>query len=240
MCACQRNLRTGPRILALLCLLAAVAALPGSAVAQTGAKLTGILYFNHDVMPDLPVTLYSAEQTLQTKSDKSGRFEFDNLPPGAYDLDAAYMDLGVEGTLYGIRVRDKDVGPLSVTIDTAGVVYPLGHDCGRTLWVTYKAGETTDGGVIGTAMLAAETVLPDAETKEARIDLVSQNGPQRRFSLRPDNGKFEFQNVPPGRYRLTAHCHGYRKAQYHIWVTRKSTANVKIVLYKHGHPAICE
>ncbi len=205
---------------------------------QAGAKLSGVVSFGGNVMPGFPVSLYSHDEVLQTNTDSEGRFGFSGLVPGTYDLEAKF--LGVEATIYGIRVEDKDVGPLTVIGELKEVVYPLDVDCGRTFWVSYKHETTTDGGdVTGVLVL-----YPDATSRvlaNVRIDLMTADGPHHRISQHADeNGNFEFKNVPPGRHSLVAHSGGYWKAESTIWVTRKDAAVIKIILRKHGHPAICE
>lgn len=217
--------------------MALCAAFPSFAAAQTGSKLTGVLYYGADLMPDFSVSLYSPDSIIGTRTDKDGKFEFDNLAPGTYDLQA--KEVGAEADVYGIRVGDKDVGPLTVTASYRWF-YALSSDCGRRFWADYKPDQTNGGHLNGTLTLVAENALPDAMAKEARIDLVSQTGPSHHFSLHPDNGKFDFQNVPPGRYRLVAHAGGYWKTESTVWIAKTATTGVKIILRKHGHPAICE
>ncbi len=64
---------------------------PRSAFGNAGAKLSGVVYFSGDVMPGFPVSRYSSDQVLQTEADKAGRFEFADLPPGTYDVQAKYL-----------------------------------------------------------------------------------------------------------------------------------------------------
>ena len=205
---------------------------------QAGAKLNGVVYFGGDVMPGFPVSLYSPDQVLQTETDEVGRFEFSGLPPGTYDLQGRFW--GVEGTINGIRIEDKDLGPLTVSAKLAESVYPLDPDCGRTFWVSYKQDTIADGGHLAGVLLVNPDV-PNRLLANVRIDLTPADGSHHRISQHADeNGKFEFQNVPPGRYSLLAHYRGYWKVQSTIWITRRDTAVIKIILHQHGHPAICE
>jgi len=205
---------------------------------QAGAKLSGVVYYGGGVMPDFPVSLYSPDRVLQTETDKAGRFEFSGLPRGTYDLQARFW--GVEGTIYGIRMEGKDLGPLTVEAKLVESWYPLDPDCGRTFWVSYKQNAITDGGHTAGVLLTYPTV-PNRLLVNVRIDLTAATGSHHRISRHADErGNFEFQNVPPGRYSLLAHYRGYWKVQSTIWVTREDTAVIKIILHKHGHPAICE
>ncbi|MGC2330174.1 MAG: carboxypeptidase-like regulatory domain-containing protein [Candidatus Acidiferrales bacterium] len=211
----------------------------GAATCQTRAKLSGTVYFLGTTMPQFPVSLYSSDRVLQTETDNFGRFEFADLPPGTYDLQASY--LGVEGTIYGVRIEDKNVGPVSVTAAFVAFLYPLDPDCGRVFWVSYQSDTIAGGRVTGSLLLYPKVPLPNAMLRKVRIDLTATGASHPRMSQHPDeNGKFEFPNVPPGRYSLLAHHSGYLKVRSTIWVMRKDTTVSKIILDEHGHTAICE
>lgn len=205
---------------------------------QAGVKLSGIIYYNGEPMGGFPVSLFTPNDVLTTTADKTGRFEFSYLPPGTYDLQAKYW--GVEGTIYGIRIEGKDIGPLTVELRIVENLYPLDIDCGRTIWLSYEPKEASGGRVKGTLDLEPDVALPSGLLTNVKIDLAGVTAPHRRVSQRvDDHGNFEFQNLPPGRYRLRAHARGYRGTQSIIWIARKDTTKVKILLYKRGHQAVC-
>ena len=213
--------------------------LPRSAVAQAAAKLSGTVYFNGKVMPDFPVSLYSADDVLQTSTDHEGRFEFTNLAPGRYDLQAE-SELGVEGTIYDIQIGNRDVGPLTVTLNLVDIVFTSDIDCGRAFWVSYKADSPVNSELNGEVNLVADDSLPSTLAQRVRVYLTEQDGRHRRISRHPDKtGRIEFQGLPPGRYSLLAYRRGYWKVRSTIWITRGETATVRIIMRKHGHPAVC-
>lgn len=111
-----------------------------SARAQGGATLSGVVYYGSRPIPNFPVSLYSADRVLRTETDKSGRFEFANLAPGTYDVQA--FALGVEGHVFGVRVRRSDVGPVVVKGKELGFGLGPSGDCGRTFWATYSDDST--------------------------------------------------------------------------------------------------
>lgn len=210
------------------------------AAAQEGAKLSGTVYFNGKAIPEFPVSLYSAGDVLQTMTDHAGLFEFTNLAPGKYDLEAQ-SEWGVEKTIYDIQIGRNDVGPLTVTLNLVYIVYPLDVNCGRAFWVSYKADAPVNSELNGEVDLVADDLLPSTLAQGARVYLTAQDGRHMRVSSRPDRtGRIEFKDLPPGRYSLLAYRRGYWKVRSTIWITRRNTATVKIILRKHGHPAICE
>lgn len=212
----------------------------GPALAQENAKLSGTVYFNGEAMSELPVSLYSADDVLQTTTDRGGLFAFTNLAPGRYDLEAQ-SEWDVEGAIYGIQIGKNDIGPLAVMLNLVDVVFPLDVDCGRAFWVSYKADAPINSELNGEVDLVADDSLPSTLAQDARVYLTKQDGGHPRVSRSPDkNGRIEFKGLPPGRYSLLAYRRGYWKVRSTIWITRRETATVKIILRKHGHPAICE
>lgn len=208
---------------------------PQSAAGNVGAKLTGVVYYSGDVMHRFPVILYSSDQVVQTETDKAGHFEFADLPHGTYDIQAKYWN--VEGTIYDVRIGDQDVGPVTLTVKPVGFFYPLDHDCGRTFRASYKPDSIAGGRMVGT--LETYPDMPKNLLPSFTVNLTAVD--HQRVSQRPDtNGGFLFQNVVPGRYSLVAGRRGYWKVQSTVWIARKDTTVVKIILVKHGHPIICE
>jgi len=207
--------------------------------AQAVGKITGAVYFNGSEMPGFPVTLYSSDQVVEIEADSAGHFEFTNLPPGTYDLQAKYG--GAEAHIYAVRIEGKDVGPLTLDAKLVEFPYDLAGNCGRKYWISYNPDPAASGRVSGTLLLYPTVSAPSALFKNAGIRLIAAGGSHHSISQHPDeNGKFEFRDIPPGRYSLLASSRGYWKVQTTIWVARKDVTAVKIVLYEHGHPAICE
>jgi Carboxypeptidase regulatory-like domain len=240
MLGTPRTLQIGLKsVLSVIFIVSCVLPFSHSALGQGGATLSGVVSYNGSIMPRFPVSLYSFSQVLQTETDQAGRFEFTDLPPGTYDLQASY--LGVEGAIYGVRVDDKNIGPLTLSANLVQVLYPLDLDCGHNFWVAYKEDDTAGGHLSGSLLLEPEVSLSNSGLAEVRIDLIAADKRQHKISQQLDeNGKFEFKNVNPGRYTLFANRAGYWKVQSTIWIAQKDVTAVKIILYKHGHPAICE
>jgi hypothetical protein len=96
--------------------------------------------------------------------------------------------------------------------------------------------------VSGTLDLYPDAEAPSKLLAKVRVDLVPGDPRLRRISAHFDeNGKLELTDVPPGRYSVVASQRGDWKVRpvRSIWVTRKDTTVIRILMNKHGHPAIC-
>jgi hypothetical protein len=134
-----------------------------------------------------------------------------------------------------------DVGPLTVTTKIVTILYPLTPDCGRTFWVSYAPDTSHGGRVAGSVLMYPDVHVPNRQFKDARISLTQPDAPRSRASLRVDDmGKFEFRNLRPGRYWLLARRRGYWKVRSTVWVMRRDRTVAKVILFKHGHEAVCE
>jgi hypothetical protein len=79
-------------VAALIVLLPPSFALPFTAKQSPGSTVAGTVVVDAFIQPQVPIfeatiRLYSISRVLQTKSDALGRFEFSEVPEGAYQLE---------------------------------------------------------------------------------------------------------------------------------------------------------
>lgn len=166
-----------------------------AAQSQSGTTLSGMVYFNGDTMPGMPVSLYSRDQVLQTEA--------------------------------------RQAGSSSPACRLGRTTFKL------PLW----GGEDSTSGdrLSGNLLTYPDAPLPSGLLPTVDIDLTAAGGSHRRVIQHvQEKGNFEFQNVPPGRYSMVIHHRGYLSVKSTVWIMRKDTTVTKIILYKNGHPAICE
>ncbi len=90
-------------------------AVPGVVQDQTGAVLPGAR---------VTLTLTGTESAAQTvTSDSAGRFQFERVPPGAYDIRAEFP--GFKPATVRVRVSTRAPGATMVVMDLEGITQEL-------------------------------------------------------------------------------------------------------------------
>jgi len=111
--------RAQPVALLLLTTLLAIPAAPVAAFAQPAGTLAGSL-FDQTGGALVNVALdIRGPVVREGQSDATGRFEFRDLPPGAYELKAALA--GFESTRRAIRIESDKTISLSLTMIVASL-----------------------------------------------------------------------------------------------------------------------
>jgi Carboxypeptidase regulatory-like domain len=187
-----------------------------SASAQSGAKLTGVvLDLNGAVIVGTSVSLYSRHETLQTTSDSKGEFQFANLLPGTYRLEA--KRIGFERmVIQPIHIKEEGPASPSITLKMEVAVY---GDCGDSSSVSYEERES------GTAQLAGamQPVPPKPEPNvdwpwtpfsSATVEILRASSNQVVASVHPDDyGRFQFSGLEMGEYSLRVSYGGYHEVR---------------------------
>jgi hypothetical protein len=128
-------------------LLLATTLLPSSTTGRggSGARLTGRVEDpGSGPFPGVSLTLISVDGVLQTKTSEDGSFAFDNLPPGAYQLEAAAHACYSEKL--SVELRDNAT-PVPLVIRLRICWSPEDRDC--RFPVTYGPLGSTNSRVAG-------------------------------------------------------------------------------------------
>jgi 5-hydroxyisourate hydrolase-like protein (transthyretin family) len=159
--------------------LAKSAAVSGRAADTDGKPFKGVKVYASSVMA-IDVRGYSGNGELTTETDADGRFELKDLPVG-------YVQLGARAEGYHF----SDLFTIH-EVPATNVVLRLGGAGVLQVRVTDKEGNAL-------AQYEGHAILVEVEPKGG-----SKIGSWGGSATVKDDGTFEFNNVPPGEYRITS------------------------------------
>jgi Carboxypeptidase regulatory-like domain len=180
--------------LALLCstpMRVCATTVSGVVVDQSGGPIVGA-----------PVGLYTDSGNWETLTAESGRFVFDNVPPGVYELQVTSPGFLVHFDP-NYEVGKTDQTALRITLE-------VGSDppCGR--WFhgatdsrCYFGGRTTYTGALGKPALTGKVSVFNRHLGDAAVVLTRMGEKQAFAESRTDeNGQFQFRDLGVGRYEV--------------------------------------
>lgn len=215
------------------------------AQAQSAATLKGVLLDRSEaVVVGASVNLCSKHKTLQTKSDWMGRFEFRDLPPGTYKLEAKRSGFETV-TIQPLHIKRGDAAlpPLTLTMEVA-----VSGGCGNLSSLSYEEREPDGASLLGIIqpMLPipepnVDWRLPTVPFSEATIEVLKVGSDQVVASTHPDvHGKFEFTGLEVGEYILRAKYKGYHdERSMKFQITREDVTEVTMQMIPEGQVIVC-
>jgi carboxypeptidase family protein len=186
---------------------------------QSSVALRGIVTDQiNAVISDALVGLYSTDRVLQTKSNRTGQFEFVNAPSGTYELEAASPGFQSQ-KIEGIRIPKNDAEVISIKL----LVASQPSDCGKGPSATYEKASVDGPLLTGLVRGSSGQSLPGFKIRLSKIGrpkvLASQHSDER--------GEFQFRGVEPGQYVLSASHNGYRDPwSERFWITRENNTRI--------------
>lgn len=205
--------------------------------AQSKATLSGVITDAIGTqIPDATISLYSADRVMRAKSDMKGKFQFSDVPSGAYQLETTRPGFKTM-KIAAIQVTGKNE-PLSIRLDVAAA-----GPCANMNSVSYvgMAGRKLYVGMAGRKLigivLASKQPVADAE-----VDLVSAFGTGVLATQRSNSkGEFIFNNLTPGQYLLMVSHSGYRDERTeNFWIARENITKVEVDIIKNGLIRACQ
>jgi len=192
------------RFTALLCATVSLVPLsfagPIGIRAQAGVRLKGVITGTSraNFIADASVSLYSAGRVLFTKSDGSGHVEFNELCPGACEIQVLLSGFP-PGIAENVQGNDTDVGPVSVPIRLVTDSYCL------LFSVPYEP-KGSDGAVLTSGVQHAPKVHSQLMKPLPKVQVFLLKGGAddkpiaSKFS--DPGGDFRFARIEPGPYIL--------------------------------------
>jgi hypothetical protein len=240
--------------LRIFILLACVAVSPSVLTqAQSGTTLSGVLRDKRgDVITGASVCLYSKNKKAKRTSDETGQFEFSNLPPGTYRLEAKKFgfETAVVQPLH-IKLGEAHVPALTITMNVAVM-----DSCSEASSVSYEERKPDAAPLVGRIQPsppAPEPVVtwpsapqppatwPYVPFSQATVELLKVDGNQVVASTHPNiHGEFEFTGLQIGAYVLRARYKGYADAlSAKFQITSEDVTTVMVPMQPQGEITIC-
>jgi hypothetical protein len=240
--------------LRIFILLACVAASPsGLTQAQSGTTLRGVLRNKSgDVITGASVCLYSKNKKAKGTSDEMGQFEFSDLPPGTYRLEA--KKLGFETAVVQplhIKLGEAQVPALAITMNVAVM-----GTCGEASSVSYEERRPDAVPLVGRIQPippAPEPIVtwpsapeppatwPYVPFSQATVELLKAESDQVVASTHPNiHGEFEFSGLAIGEYLLRVRYKGYADAlSAKFQITSEDVTTVMVPMQPQGEITVC-
>lgn len=163
---------------------------------------------NYEVkpMPGVRIVAEASEQTYEGKTNSEGQFEFRNLPPGKYKVSS------------DIPRTERNYWQTEATIED--------RTCfGVEFW------NNVEGTISGTVF--DENGNPARGVKVDLIDLAdaTNQSPDGRLRYTTPEGRYELQNIPPGKYLLGVNLIGAPSSQCPLVRTFYANPNSPIAGY---------
>ncbi|MEQ1606046.1 MAG: carboxypeptidase-like regulatory domain-containing protein [Pyrinomonadaceae bacterium] len=177
----------------------------------------------------IEVTIRNESETFTTRTDRSGKFAFKNVPKGSYNISAAVTDGLRERIFPGGWIERKKhkvfVGDTVLLRDMLIVLPTSKNEPQLTPKLTFQRADSynflfTSLGSIQGRLLTSDGKV--ASKQEVSLFPIDENGkmdlswPLQRTFNKGQNGEFVFESVPKGKYRIAVNplnCHGYQEPQ---------------------------
>jgi Carboxypeptidase regulatory-like domain len=192
---------------------------------------------------DISVILFSPDRVRQAKTDKAGKVEFTELPFQTYELQASGVSFA-EVNLPDILIISDDPINLNIPLKLFASSQESDAFCPPPLAIDVISGfdqeasyEERAGTVSVTGNISG--LSRDRPLKGATITLVKFETPENGISqaTSDDNGVYEFKDIEPGKYSLTASRNGIMEKPYnfHFWVTRENLTRIGRIYFGLSH-----
>jgi hypothetical protein len=217
----------------------------GPSLGQSGANLTGVvLDANGNLIVDASVNLHSKYGTLQTVTDRDGRFRFADLVPGIYTLEVKHSGFATN-VVEPIRISAAEPAPPMLTLRMEMQAVAMGN-CGDFSTVSYEKRKPGGAQLVGVIRPMPPRAEPDASWPEtpfskATVEVYKVGSNRVVASTNPDErGKFRLSGLAIGNYTLKVSYAGYfgghsKKFQ----ITKGYVTEVTVPMLPRGEANAC-
>jgi hypothetical protein len=200
------------------------------AVGQTQSRLTGHIEDPSSVaIAGVAISLISLDRVIRTTSAPNGYFEFDNVSRGVCEL--VVSSPGFAKQKLSIAFSEETASPIQITLQVGN------GGCGEPLSVEYGSPDPKSPHLAG--IIRGYRERPKAK---AEVSLRRTGDGQPVFSSTPSQqGKFAFDEVPPGYYDLRIAQKGYWPIEIkRLIIPRENGVFVDLGMAKRNMVIVCQ
>lgn len=184
-------------------------------------------------VPTAVATLSSNDRVLQTSVSAAGQFRFENVPRGVYDLEVKAH--GYARQRVSVDLSGAEAPHPAIVLQIAGM--PDIEECGgpqdSTVYSPFDSTRPQLAGIVRS--YDKRKPLARAQVTLARVD-----DPRIAFHTRlDDRGRFQFESLAAGRYKLRISLHGYLfRDTEQILVPREDNVTMDVSMVRQDKPVI--
>jgi uncharacterized surface anchored protein len=236
--------RWSTRYVSSVLMMVVALAAPTLGHARSGATLDGaITDINGAAIVGASVSLYSAHhETRQTTSDSQGRFEFTQVSPGTYKVEAKRTAFQTT-TAQPVHIKVGDPSPHSITMKMEVAV--MGN-CGSLSSVSYEERESGAVPLVGEMHPLPPKPEPNVDWpgtpfSDATVEILRADSDQVVASMHPDvHGRFQYKGLAIGQYLVRVAYAGYHDStSVRFEINSEDVTKVVISVVPLGGDIVC-
>lgn len=205
------------------------------AAAVNAATLHGIVLDEGASLSGVTVALYSTDQVRQTISDREGRFVFENVVPGSYEIGAERIGF-IMPTSRTLQISSEQPSAF-IAIDANSA---LGYCGNKNSYVRYEVADSTGANILGRVWGISNVGSHRKSLGGVKLAIYNKAGRREALARSSADGHFAFQIATFGKYTLKAVRRSYRTEVLPLWVTRTDIARVQVEMHNKNYLPVCQ
>jgi hypothetical protein len=212
-----------------------IIAVGSSVSAQPDPALSGKVFdVQGALIPDVVITLASADRVEQTKSNDLGAFSFGLKPPGTYKLEVSRLGFKTKTIDYfWDAVGGSQQLRIMLDVEMAG-------NCDSQYRVSYESERGASGGNLSVKVQDSRGSL--TPVPHSAITVTKKGNARLKLSQLTDaSGLANFNNLDGGEYLVKVVGRGYHNLPAEsFWVGKNSQTHVTVELVAKGTIIVCQ